>query len=243
MIMMLKSSPDNLFTSVLPRHSQYPSFLIKFLMLLESEKLIPLFKIVGEGKISAFVTTKNHQILSVQKILQDYLIKDDFILFYGSHFQVIFEESFDDDQEIMETFLIFTTQGLILENDHVNNLPYQFIEWDCWDNISIIFDSQQPKCSLLLKDDRGNSLIIKTIDNYTSETQQIEAQLPLLFCYGIMKRYWQYVEQLKRETLIFNPQDFLYLNHNRLSYLVKNILPEMTINEENLCSFVSAIIS
>lgn len=251
---MIKSVAHNLFTSIFPDESQYASCLIKLILVLESEQLIPLFKIREHSlkykPLSAFVINKNNQHISVSSILNNSIIKTESVLFYGSNFQVLLGEKIGNQKVVtdsIETFLILTQQGLILENDDIyqnlDNNKYQFIEWDCWQNIELSFDEKEPKCSLTLLDRQGYFLQINTINNYHSEAEKIEQQLPLIFCYLTMKRFWKYVEKMRYDNfLIFNPQDFITFDAEKLAYLTNNILKNINITEEDLSNLMTKMI-
>ncbi|MBL1211575.1 hypothetical protein, partial [Geminocystis sp. GBBB08] len=81
-MIMIKSNCDNLFTCIFPDESQSASLLIKFLLLLEAEKLIPLFKVCNDkdndinDAINALVITQQNQILSVGNIINKSLGKN-----------------------------------------------------------------------------------------------------------------------------------------------------------------------
>ncbi|MGI0480915.1 hypothetical protein ACN4EE_08990 [Geminocystis sp. CENA526] len=251
---MIKSISHHLLTSIFADVSQYPSFVIKFLLVLETEQLIPLFKIrdnSGQNKsLSAFVIDKNNQHLSVANILNCCFLKTNFVLFYGSHFQVLLGQKFGNQKVVtdsIETFLIFTQQGLILENDDIfqdlNQNKYQFIEWDCWRKMSICFDENEPKCSLTFFDRNDYFLEIKTINNSNSEVETIEQQLPLIFCYFVMKRFWKYVEKMSYDDfLLFNPKDFIPFDNEKLTYFTNNILKNINIREEDLSTLMTKMI-
>ncbi|WP_066115266.1 hypothetical protein [Geminocystis sp. NIES-3709] len=250
---MIKSQYHNLFTSIFPHQSECPSLIIKFLLVLEIEQLIPLFKIhenyEKNSAISAFVTTKDHQNISVASIISESMEEDEDLLFFGSNFEVLLGQKLGNkkvETETIKTFLIFTRQGLILENDDIsydlNRNKYQFIEWDCWQDIFISFDQNEPKCSLIFIDRQGYFLEINTIINNSSEVEKIEKQLPIIFCYFILKRFWKYVEKLNHNNFVyFNPQDFLYLDQERLSYFSENILSNINVTEEDLYNLVGKI--
>ena len=123
---MIKSNFDNLFSCIFPDESQSASLLIKFLLVLETEKLIPLFDVSNDkdkninSRISGLVTTQENQILSVGNIIQESLGKNQSSLFFGSNFHI---ESFSNkriEAKIFNSFLIFTLEGLILEYPLLN---------------------------------------------------------------------------------------------------------------------------
>lgn len=252
---MIKSVAHNIFTSIFPDESQYPSSIVKLLLVLESEQLIPLFKIREHSlkykPLSAFVINKNNQHISVSSILNNSIINSESILFYGSNFQVLLGEKLGNQKVVtdsIETFLILTPQGLILENDDIssdlNQNQHQFIEWDCWQNMSLSFDEKEPKCSLTFMDREGYFMEINTINNNDSEAEKIEKQLPLIFCYLIMKRFWKYVEKMRYDNfLIFNPQDFISFDGEKLAYFTNNILKNINITEADLSNLMTKIVN
>jgi hypothetical protein len=221
---------------------------------LESEQLIPLFKIREHSlkykPLSAFVINKNNQHIAVSSILNNSIIKSESVLFFGSNFQVLLGEKIGNQKVVtdsIETFLIFTQQGLILENDDIsqdlNHNQYQFIEWDCWKNIYLSFDEKEPKCSLTFIDAQGYFLEINIINNHDSEAEKIEQQLPLIFCYLTMKRFWKYVEKMRYDNfLIFSPQDFITFDAEKLAYFSNNILKNINITEADLSNLMTKII-
>lgn len=252
---MIKSVAHNLFTSIFPDESQCASYLIKLILVLESEQLIPLFKIREHSlkykPLSAFVINKNNQHIAVSSILNNGIIKSESVLFFGSNFQVLLGEEIGNQKVVtdsIETFLIFTPQGLILENDDISqNLNHnkdQFIEWDCWQKIELSFDEKEPKCSLTFMDRQGYFIEINTINNHNSEAEKIEQQLPLIFCYLTMKRFWKYVEKMRYDNfLIFNPQDFMTFDAEKLAYFTNNILKNINITEADLSNLMAKIVN
>lgn len=252
---MIKSVTDNLFSSIFPDESQYVSSIVKLLLLLESEQLIPLFKIreysLKYKALSAFVSNRDHQHISVSSILNKSIVNSESILFYGSNFQVLLGEKLGNQKlvtDAIETFLILTTQGLILENDDItqdlNQNKYQFIEWDCWQNITLTFDKKEPKCSLIFMDKQGYFMEINAISNSELEHEKIEKQLPLIFCYLTLKRFWKYVEKMRNDNfLVFNPEDFINFNAEKLAYFTNNILAKIDISEADLSNLMMKIIN
>lgn len=251
---MIQSNFNNLFSYIFPDESQSASLVIKFLLVLESENLIPLFlmdddKNINHG-ISGLVTNHENKILSVSNILKKSLGKNQSSLFFGSNFQV---ESFSNtslETKIFDTFLIFSLEGLILDyplflsnqSQYKCDEKYDLIPWDYWDHVFISFVDDEPKCSLIFSKNNGEYITINNICNSDSEANIIEQQLPLIFCYFIMKRFWQYVQKSRHESFYtFNSQDFLYLDKNNLSYFTQNILANINITPDDLDNLVRKI--
>ena len=72
MMMLQSCDHNNLFTSIFVDQSEYASLIIKLLLVLESEKLIPLFEINDEGLnsgITAQVTNCNQEVMLVKDIV------------------------------------------------------------------------------------------------------------------------------------------------------------------------------
>ena len=251
---MVKSNFDNLFTCIFPDESQSASLLIKFLLVLETEKLIPLFHVRNDrdkninNGIDALVITQENQSLSVGNIINQSLGKNQSVLFYGSSFQV---KSFSNtifDTKTFDTFLIFTLKGLILESSNLLSNQskcgekYNLIPWDYWDSVSLSFAENEPKCTLVFSKDNGKYLAINYISKSKSEAEIIEQQLPLIFCYSIIKNFWKYVEEFRNELFfIFNNQDFIDLDQDTLFYFTKNILANINITPADLDSLVRKI--
>ncbi|WP_342597611.1 hypothetical protein VKI21_05845 [Cyanobacterium aponinum UTEX 3222] len=255
---MIKSTVDNLFTSIFCHETNSASLIIKFLLVLETEKLIPLFNIStnenNQSPIDAVVTNRQNEILLVRDIIQETQEKPNLpTLFFGSNFSVNLAQGWRlgvVDNLKFNTFLIFTQEGFILENPepYLSFLPhhrqeyytqlsekYSFIPWDYWQNITLKFAEDKPECTLILHHDKNHYLQINLSNNSNSEAEQIESQLPLIFCYFILKRFWRYVEEFRQKSFfIFNPHDFLYLDCDRLSYFITNVLKNIDITEEDL---------
>jgi len=259
---MIKSRIDNLFSRIFPHETESASLIIKFLLVLETEKLIPLFDINQEDNPSAMEATVNNrhgEILLVKDIIQQSQGKNHLPpLFFGSNFQITLSQGGRlgvVDNLTWETFLIFTQEGLILEHQeqYLGFLPhhqnyysqlsdkYSFIPWEYWQDISLMFAQDKPECNLKLNYNKNHYLEINIHNQNDNEAQQIESQLPLIFCYFILKRFWQYVEQFRHQSyVIFNPDDFLYLDCDRLSYFINNVLKNIDIQEEDLDILISS---
>lgn len=255
---MIKSRIDNLFSCIFPDEKESASLIVKFMLVLETENLIPLFEVNGKNNSSltkATVTNSLGEMLSVKEIMEQCQGKNQILpLFFGSNFQVSFfsEEYFSVmfPQLNFDTFLIFTQEGLILESQeeylgffiHENQsyyLPlsdkYSLISWEYWHNLELIFADNKPECSLLLTNNKDDCLEININHNFNSEAEQIESQLPLIFCFFILKNFWQYVEKFRHQSyFMFNPHDFLYLGGDRLSYFINNVLKNIEIKEDDL---------
>jgi len=246
---MIKSQCDNLCTSIFP--SQYPRLLIKFLLILETEQLIPLFYLDREAKMSAFISNHNQQIIPVLDILQQSIGHSEPVLFFGSNFELSLGQKINNNNieiERYDSFLVFTLQGLIIEkNYYIENKQsmvdnYQFISWDFWKNISIIFDENEPLCSVILWGKEDYYLQIETAINFETEAEMIEQQLPLIFCYLILKRFWKFINKFSQKNfLIFNPKDFLILDSEKLDYFINNILSLINITEKDLETLIRSI--
>lgn len=251
---MIKSNFDNLFSCIFPDESQSASLLIKFLLVLETEKLIPLFDVSNDtdkninSRISGLVTTQENQILSVGNIIQESLGKNQSSLFFGSNFHI---ESFSNkriEAKIFNSFLIFTLEGLILEYPLSNQFQFKYeekyslISWDYWDNVSLSFAKNEPQCSLIFTKNNGEYLAINNVSKSNHEAIIIEQQLPLIFCYFVMKRFWKYVQEFRNDSFfLFNSQDFLNLDQDNLSYFTQNILPNINITPVDLDNLVRKI--
>lgn len=251
---MIKSKFDNLFSCIFPDESQSASLLIKFLLVLETENLIPLFHVSNDkdkninGGISALVTTQDNQILSVGNIIKKSLGKNQSSLFFGSNFQIESLSNKTIKAKIFNSFLIFTLEGLILEYPLSNQFQFKYeekynlIPWDYWDQIALSFSQNEPKCSLIFGKNNGEYLAINNISKSDREATIIEQQLPLIFCYFVMKRFWKYIQESRNKSfLIFNSQDFLNLDQDNLSYFTQNILPNINITPVDLDNLVRKI--
>ena len=258
---MLKSCENNLFTSIFTDESQYASSIIKLLMVLESEDLIPLFELNTQPQqgIGASVIDSNNNTLSVKDIILQFGSHvNPLTLFFGSHFQIELRENWGNDVYRtfnFNSFLIFTRQGLILEyptfysksleqsrSNGENSHRYSLMLWEDWQDINLEFSTNSPECTLIFTNKQGHHLKINYRVDTPSEAQQIEQQLPLLFCYFVMKSFWKYVDKLRSFSFsIFNPDDFLYLDKIRLNYFVKNILSNINISEDDLAHLVAKI--
>jgi len=246
----IQSNLHNLFTSIFPDESQSPSLIIKFLLVLEAENLIPLFNVnqdQNNSTINAFIDTQNNEIIPVNNIILQCLKQNQSPFFFGSNF-LLELTYYLNDTIAFNSFLIFTQEGLLLEfppskfNPIQNQEKYQLISWDYWDNVSLSFAENQPKCTLIFNNKKGDSLKINSVLEYQSETEQIEQQLPLIFVYFIMKKFWKYVKKYRHEKFfVFNPQDFLYLDKDRLTYFIKNILHNINITETDLDNLIRKI--
>jgi hypothetical protein len=249
---MIKSNFHNLFSYIFPDESQLPSLLIKFLLVLETEKLIPLFhtsddidKSIQKG-ITALVITQKNQKLLVSNIIYQCLGKNQSSLFFGSNFRIKSVSNAQLEAKIFDSFLIFTLEGLILESppflSNQSEEKYNLILWDYWDNVSLTFAKNEPKCSLIFSKNNGEYLAINNISNSHREVAIIEQQLPLIFCYFVMKRFWKYVQESRNESFfLFNSQDFLYLDQDNLSYFTNSILPNINITPNDLDNLVRKI--
>lgn len=248
---MIKSNFHNVFSFIFTDESQCASLLIKFLLVLECEKLIPLFLMDNENKkinqgISGLVINHQNKILSVSSIIKKSLGKSPSSLFFGSNFQL---ESFSNitlKTHKFNSFLIFTLEGLIVEYPLFNSYSYEenyhIIPWDYWDKIDLYFADDEPKCSLIFSKNNHESLTINHFCKSGSEVNIIEQQLPLIFCYMIMKRFWKYVQKCRNESFyVFNSQDFLYVDQHNLSYLTQNILANIHITPDDLDNLVRKI--
>ena len=262
---MLQSYENNLFTSIFTDQSQYASSIIKLLLVLESENLIPLFELnnIKNGQqssaIEASVIDNSHNVIPVKDIILQFGTHiNPLTLFFGSHFQIELRENWGNDiyrTFNFNSFLIFTRQGLILEYPNVasnslntnrstlkNSHRYSLMLWEDWQDINIEFAQNSPECTLIFTNSQGHHLKINNRVETPSEVQQIEQQLPLLFCYFVMKNFWKYIEKLRSFSLsVFNPDDFLYLDQTRLAYFIKNILSNINISEKDLDSLVRRI--
>ena len=266
---MLKSYDNNLFTSIFPNSSQYASSIIKLLLVLEAENLIPIFELDNNPKhnqansaISASVINSKNQIESVKDIILKFGNKiNPLTLFFGSNFQIELKENFCNSiyrTLTFNSFLIFTKQGLILEypevyencshnplSNHWKSERYSLIFWEDWQELSIDFAQKDPECSLIFTNQKGHQLKISKKSNNkseVSEVQQIEQQLPLVFCYFVMKSFWKYIDKLRSHSFwIFNPDDFLYLDQDRLTYLTQKVLDNINITEGDLDNLVRKI--
>lgn len=261
---MIKSRIDNLFSCIFPRETESASLIIKFLLVLETEKLIPLFDIYGEDSQSAIEATVNNrhgETFLVKDIIKQAQGNNHLSpLFFGSNFQIKLSQGWRlgvVDNLTWETFLIFTQEGLILENKerYLGFLPhhrhnyytqlsdqYSFIPWEYWQNTSLIFAQDKPECSLKLNHNKNHYLQININNTYDNEAEQIENQLPLIFCYFILKRFWQYVEKFRHQSyMMFNPHDFLYLDCDRISYFINDVLKNIDIKEEDLDVLIQSL--
>lgn len=261
---MIKSRRDNLFSHIFPNEKECASLIIKFLLVLETEKLIPLFDFSEKDdsslaqysttQLQATVTNCQGEMLSVKEIMQHCHETSNFLpLFFGSNFQLNFSQQLPWKKVYkfdFNTFLIFSQEGLILENQAQflelflpkNNIYYQqysddycFIPWDYWQDVQLIFADNKPECSLKLTKGINDYLMINIEPNFNSEAEQIECQLPLIFCYFILKQLWRYVEQFRYQSyIVFDNNDFLYLGGDRLSYFINNVLKKIEIKEDDL---------
>jgi hypothetical protein len=108
--------------------------------------------------------------------------------------------------------------------------------------LSIDFAQNAPECSLIFTNKKGHDLKISKKSHEKSEVQKIEQQLPLVFCYFVMKSFWKYIEKVCSHSFwIFNPDDFLYLDQDRLAYFTKKVLDNISITEKDLDSLVRKI--
>ncbi len=263
---MLQSYDNNLFSSIFPDRSEYASLIIKLLLVLETEKLIPLFELDNNvennqlnSSICPSVINYKNQITSVKDVIVQFGKKiNPLILFSGSNFQIELKENFTRDISrtlSFNSFLIFTKQGLILEYPELDdNLPYKslysycqsgrnsLIFWEDWEKVSIEFAKDKPECTLIFTNNQGHHLKISQKSHSQSEVHQIEEQLPLVFCYFVMKNFWKYINKLRSYSFsIFNPDDFLYLDEDRLAYFKQQILSNISITEEDLGNLVKKI--
>ena len=263
---MLKSYDNDLFTSIFPNRAQCTSLIIKLLLVLETENLIPLFELdssLEDNKlhsgISASVINSKNKIESVKDIILQFRNNiNPLTLFFGSNFQIELKENFSNSvygSLTFNSFLIFTQQGLIVEypevdkhctnnalSHHWKSGRYNLLFWEDWQEISINFADEKPECTLIFTNKEGHYLKINKKSNNESEVQQIEQQLPLVFCYFIMKSFWKYIEKLHSHSFpIFNPDDFLYLDQDRLAYFTTEVLDKINITEEDLDSLVRKI--
>ena len=263
-MIMLQSYDNNLFTSIFVDRSSYASYIIKLLLLIEAESLIPLFELddiipQNQGICASIIDSENN-ITSVKDIILKFGKKvNPLTLFFGSNFQLELKENLPNNISrtvTFNSFLIFTQEGLIFEYPELNNnlSPHNslskysntdrtsLIFWEDWQEVSIEFAHEQPDCTLIFANSQGSHLKISQKAKNQSEVQQIEQQLPLVFCYFVMKNFWKYIEKFHHCSFsIFNPDDFLYLDQDRLTYLTEEVLSQINITEADLISLVQKI--
>jgi hypothetical protein len=257
---MLQSYDNNLFTSIFVDRPDYASSIIKLLLVLESEGLIPLFELdnLVQG-ICAYVIDSDNKITPVKDIILQFGQKvNPLTLFFGSHFQIELKEKLPNNISRTLTFnsyLIFTKEGLILEYPELTDYSAHngfaingnlertsLVFWEEWQEVAIEFSQEKPECTLIFTNRQGSYLKINQRVQNQSEVQQIEQQLPLVFCYFVMKNFWKYITKFHNCSFsLFNPDDFLYLDRDRLTYLQEHILSEINITEDDLTNLVKKI--
>lgn len=266
-MIMLQSDNNNLFTSIFDDRSNYASSIIKLLLVLESEGLIPLFEVdsnLGQNQnhlgVCACVIDSENQLTSVKDIILKFGKKvNPLTFFFGSNFQLELKENLPNNIArtlTFNSFLIFTQEGLIFEYPELHNYSTSsnglstygnsgktsLIFWEDWQEVSIDFSQEKPECTLMFTNNQGSHLKINQKVKNQSEVQQIEQQLPLVFCYFVMKNFWKYINNFQHCSFsVFNPEDFLYLDQDRLTYLTEEILSNINITEKDLEQLVQKI--
>ncbi len=261
---MLQSRDHNLFTSIFNDRREYAHLIIKLLLVLETEKLVPLFELNTKDKnkpqigIDATIINNKNKVVCVQDIIAKFGHRiSPLVLFFGSNFQVDFQENSHDKTSQTNTFntsIIFTKQGLILECPQINQHPfnesvdnqiseeYNLFFWENWQKVSIDFAQKEPVCTLIFTGNKGEQLKINQKSSSGSETEQIEQQLPLLFAYFVMKNLWKYIRKISNHSFsIYNPDDFLYLDQDRLNYFTEQVLDNINITEKDLENLVRKV--
>lgn len=228
---------------ILPNSQDSPLLLLKFLLFLNRENLIPLFLLDGvDFPVNALVYNRQGRSIPVVNIVRQF---QDFspigVLFFSSHFLV---NTYDDascyDGDELDTFLLFTTEGLVLENQREE---YDFIPWKSWQGVELYFDKMPWIFTIVLKPEPFcGKLMTISCHQYHSNSAGIESSLPLLLGYFVLKKIWDNLKGGRLETGRWK-ENILPLNSKRLLYIVNNILPDIKLTKEELGILIESVLS
>ncbi|MCX8078666.1 MAG: hypothetical protein N3D76_08460 [Geminocystis sp.] len=227
---------------ILPNSKESPLVLLKFLLFLHKENLIPLFLLDGvKFPINPLVYTRKGKVISAVDVIKHFQHNPPAVLFFGSHFLVNISGDFifEFGEKELETFLLFTPHGLILEKQRKE---YEFIPWKSWQGLDLYFYDGGALFTIVLKDELHGKIMTITSRIYNSTSATLENNLPLLLGYFVLKKIWHSTKMGESWMGVLG-NNILFLNSKILLYIVNNILPDIQLGKEELGILIDSVSS